>query len=199
MMLGRTASGDTGFGGDKSFLGFFTILLLFCCPLAMVFPGWLEGLDYAAWQRLVDSVRRSGIRESMNSTLPLSPEQATAATVPPPTLIHWEHKGVHHEALWRSERGAAVPKRVVMADDTLAADTAYRLACEGTGLLWCGDFHNARQLLQALTRRLDKPKAASKQQQRAALKAGTTLQAQAGDTVPAGQAFHLHRQAQAHW
>ena len=30
------------------------------------------------------------------------------------------------------------------------ADTAYRLACEGTALLWRGDYHNARQLLQAM-------------------------------------------------
>ena len=28
--VGRTASGDTGLGGDVSFLGFLTILLLFC-------------------------------------------------------------------------------------------------------------------------------------------------------------------------
>lgn len=151
----------------------------------------------------------SGISVGMNSTLPTLPPglgaglAATALPTPPalgatPLRLHWEHKGIPHQALWRSERGAAVPKRLVMADDTLAADTAYRLACEGTGLLWCGDFHNARQLLQALTRRLDKPKAASKQQQRAALKAGAAPQTPATETAPAGHAFHLHRQAQAH-
>ena len=60
---------------------------------------------------------------------------------------------------WRAESGAAAPRRVVAADDTMSADTAYRLACEGTGLLWQGDFHNARQLLQALARRTErKPK-----------------------------------------
>ena len=60
---------------------------------------------------------------------------------------------------WRAESGAAAPRRVVAADDTISADTAYRLACEGTGLLWQGDFHNARQLLQALARRTErKPK-----------------------------------------
>jgi hypothetical protein len=37
---------------------------------------------------------------------------------------------------WRAESGAAAPRRVVAADDTMSADTAYRLACEGTGLLW---------------------------------------------------------------
>ena len=28
--VGRTASGDTDFGGEVSFFGFFTILLVFC-------------------------------------------------------------------------------------------------------------------------------------------------------------------------
>jgi methylase of polypeptide subunit release factors len=50
----------------------------------------------------------------------------------------------------------APPKRVQVADDTLSADTAYRLACEGTALLWRGDFQNARQLLQAMGRRIDR-------------------------------------------
>lgn len=83
---------------------------------------------------------------------------------------------------WRSESGTPAPRRVVMADDTLTADAAYRLACEGTGLLWQGDFHNARQLLLAMARRVDrKPAKKSK--------------APATDISPA-QAFHLHRQAQ---
>lgn len=71
-------------------------------------------------------------------------------------LLHWEEAGTAQSALWRSESGAQPPKRVVIADDRLSADTAYRMACEGTGLLWRGDFQNARQLLQALTRRVDK-------------------------------------------
>ena len=81
---------------------------------------------------------------------------------------------------WRCESGAAAPRRVVAADDTLSADTAYRLACEGTGLLWQGDFHNARQLLQALARRTDrKPKKNNKP---------------APEVAPL-QAFNAHRQA----
>ena len=36
------ASGDTALGGETSFLGFFTILLLFCCPFAIfVLLGWV--------------------------------------------------------------------------------------------------------------------------------------------------------------
>ena len=61
-----------------------------------------------------------------------------------------------HTARWRSETGATPPKRVVLADDRTTADMAYRQACEGVGLLWRGDFQNARLLLQAMTRRVDK-------------------------------------------
>ena len=106
-----------------------------------------------------------------------------------PTLtsaIHWTQQGQPQQALWRSESGAPAPRRVVMADDTLAADTAYRMACEGTGLLWQGDFQNARQLLQALMRRVDK------KPRKSAAKASQKLAA----ASPA-EAFHLHRQAQA--
>lgn len=55
---------------------------------------------------------------------------------------------------WRSENGWTPPRRVVEADDTLGADAAMRLASEGTGLIWRGDFQNARQLLQAMSRRI---------------------------------------------
>ncbi|WP_347556798.1 class I SAM-dependent methyltransferase [Robbsia sp. KACC 23696] len=71
-------------------------------------------------------------------------------------MMVWEENGVTHQALWRSEAGVPVPKRVIVADDTMPADQAYRLACEGAALLWRGDFQNARQLLQALGRRIEK-------------------------------------------
>lgn len=103
-----------------------------------------------------------------------------------PSAIHWTHQGQPQQALWRSESGAAAPRRVETADDTLAADTAYRMACEGTGLLWQGDFQNARHLLEALMRRADK------KPRKAAAKASQKLAA----ATPA-EAFHLHRQAQA--
>ena len=109
-----------------------------------------------------------------------------------PTL-HWTEEKQLRTALWRSERGAAPPKRVVLADDTLSADSAYRQACEGTGLLWRGDFQNARLLLQALTRRIDKPPKASKTAKMGRKKA----LAQAETGVPSGEAFHLYRQAKA--
>lgn len=104
--------------------------------------------------------------------------------------IEWHEGGAEHSARWRSESGAAPPRRVVLADDTLSADAAYCLACEGTGLLWRGDFHNARQLLQALARRVDrKPRHKGGPQGKAGAR---------GKPVPSpAEAFHLHRQAQA--
>lgn len=98
------------------------------------------------------------------------------APQPYPTLT-WTEDGAECSARWRSEAGNPPPKRVVVADDTLKADAAYRLACEGTALLWRGDFQNARQLLQALGRRAErKPRKT----------AATPL-----------EAFNQHRQAQA--
>jgi hypothetical protein len=44
----------------------------------------------------------------------------------------------------------------VIVDDRTSADEAYGLACQGKGLLWRGDFQNARQLLLALGRRADR-------------------------------------------
>lgn len=82
------------------------------------------------------------------------------------------------------------PKRVQIAYDRIDADCAYRLACEGVGLLWRGDFQYARQLLQALARRIDRPVPLK----RARLKKN----AAAASIAPhfPGHAFHLHRQAQ---
>jgi SAM-dependent methyltransferase len=109
-------------------------------------------------------------------------------------------------ARWRSERGALPPLRVVLADDTTTADAAYRLACAGTALLWCGDFHNARQLLQAMARRCDATPMRKQRQAKAAAAQATTVTAtaHAPSTGPSAsppadpaQAFHRHRQAQA--
>ncbi|WP_321949167.1 class I SAM-dependent methyltransferase [Paraburkholderia sp. J10-1] len=98
-----------------------------------------------------------------------------------PTLT-WPDTEGPRTVRWRSEAGVPAPKRVVIADDRTTADTAYRLACEGTALLWRGDFQNARQLLLAMARRAErKPRKA------------------APPKAPASplEAFHLHRQAQA--
>jgi methylase of polypeptide subunit release factors len=90
--------------------------------------------------------------------------------------VNWTEAGESRSARWRSEGGAPPTKRVTVADDRITADAAYRLASEGTALLWRGDFQNARQLLQAMARRIDrKPRKAA-----------------ASPT----EAFNFHRQAQ---
>ncbi|GAA2770453.1 hypothetical protein [Nonomuraea dietziae] len=68
--------------------------------------------------------------------------------------VHWNEEGHTLSAGWRSAEPP--PSRLVRVDDTTKADTAYRLAREGAGLVWRGDFHNARQLLRALARRADR-------------------------------------------
>lgn len=93
--------------------------------------------------------------------------------------INWTEANKEKSGVWHSENGAPVPKRVQIADDTLKADAAYKLCCEGTALLWRGDFQNAKLLMQALSRRIDRPHKKPK-------KAPSTMT----------EAFHLHRQAQ---
>lgn len=78
-------------------------------------------------------------------------------------MIRWDEGGQTHLVRWHSENGIPPHKKIQIADDTLTADNAYRLACEGTAILYRGDFQNARQLLQALVRRVDRP---SKKSQR---------------------------------
>lgn len=96
--------------------------------------------------------------------------------------ITWQHKGQTQTALWHSLKAAVAPKKVILADDTINANAAYKLVCEGTALLWQGDFHQAKQLLQALARRCSH----------------TPRRKTKPDTIaPPAQVFHLHRQAQA--
>ena len=99
-------------------------------------------------------------------------------------VIHWVEGDKSFSARWRSESDAPPAARVVVANDDLTADTAYGLACQGTALLWRGDFQNARQMLNALASRADR-------RSRKPTKPG----APAMSTSPA-EAFHLHRQAQ---
>ena len=77
-------------------------------------------------------------------------------------MIQWDEGGDQRSAHWYSESGIRPHQKIVLGDDTLTADIAYRLACEGTAILYRGDFQNARQLLQALVRRVDKAPKKSK-------------------------------------
>lgn len=71
------------------------------------------------------------------------------------STIRWTEDGHDRAARWHSESDAPAPSRIVIVGDDTTANTAYRLAREGVGLLWRGDYHNARQLLRAVARRVD--------------------------------------------
>jgi SAM-dependent methyltransferase len=93
-------------------------------------------------------------------------------------MVQWREDGELRSARWISESGASPAAHVIVANDDVKADQAYGLACQGTALLWRGDFQNARQMLTALANRTDRPP--RKPPKPAASPA---------------EAFHLHRQA----
>ncbi|WP_269856976.1 class I SAM-dependent methyltransferase [Streptomyces sp. RPT161] len=94
------------------------------------------------------------------------------------STIHWTEGQTDQSARWHSENAAPLPQRTVVADDGMKAKDAYRQACEGTALLWQGDFHNARQLLQAMGRRINRKLPRS--------------------TTSPSDAFDLHRRGSSH-
>lgn len=96
------------------------------------------------------------------------------------STIHWTTGVTQQSARWHSESAVPLPQRTVAADDRMKANDAYRQACEGTALLWQGDFHNARQLLQAMGRRIDGKRSRSS--------TSTSL----------SESFHLHRRSSSH-
>ncbi|MFZ5442473.1 MAG: 50S ribosomal protein L11 methyltransferase [Myxococcota bacterium] len=59
---------------------------------------------------------------------------------------------------WRSESDSPPPERLSPVGDELKADDALRRVRRGECLLYQGDFHNARQLLGAMGRRLPAPR-----------------------------------------
>lgn len=70
--------------------------------------------------------------------------------------LTWQDNGQAHSALWQVDNGARVPTRVEVLRESLAAPKAYKQACEGTAMLWRGDYEQGKQQLQAITRHLNK-------------------------------------------
>jgi SAM-dependent methyltransferase len=96
--------------------------------------------------------------------------------------IRWLEDGEAFEARWLSHNGSPPATRVEIADGKMTADAAYGLACQGTALMWRGDFQEARQMLTALGNRADRPQRRSR----------TSAAASIADSA---EAFHLYRQA----
>ena len=103
-----------------------------------------------------------------------SPEVLHPGDADSRAIIDWVEDGQPRQARWLSPNGSPPASRVMVADGTMTADEAYGLACQGTAILWRGDYQQARQILTALGRRADRRKP------RAAVSA---------------EAFHLYRQA----
>ncbi|WP_201566968.1 methyltransferase [Psychrobacter immobilis] len=116
--------------------------------------------------------------------------------------VQWHENGNEtlRRARWLSESNHAAPARIVLVDDKTTADEAYRLACEGTSLLWRGDFHNAKQLLQALNRRIERTNERSEQRKikKAANKsAKSNAESDSVNSKELPNLFHQQRQMQA--
>jgi SAM-dependent methyltransferase len=73
--------------------------------------------------------------------------------------VSWQEHGVVRRARWLTADARRPPTSVRVVGDDLPADRACQFAAEGVGLLWRGDYHNARALLDAMARRIDRPAA----------------------------------------
>jgi hypothetical protein len=93
--------------------------------------------------------------------------------------VSWQEGGVVRRARWLTADGRRPPTSVRVVGDDLPADRACRLATDGVGLLWRGDYHNARALLDAMARRIDRPAARRR-------------------ALPPAAEFHRQRQHRAH-
>ncbi len=100
--------------------------------------------------------------------------------------IHWQEDGKAFESRWLSLSEMPPPARVVVVDGKMTADEAYGLACQGTALLWRGDFQEARQMLTALGTRADRRRRKSRRGPR---------DSESGMRADPAETFHLYRQA----
>ena len=56
---------------------------------------------------------------------------------------------------WQSAHGWRAPSRIESISQAISADRAYQQTSQGVGLLWLGDYHQGRELLQSLKRRIN--------------------------------------------
>ena len=96
--------------------------------------------------------------------------------------LTYEHDGQSFTKNWVTENNFSAPKKLMVIDDTFSADRYTSLASQGVSFIWKGDYHNAKQLLQAVQRRIKK---------HSAVNHGT-------DPENMAKEFYRHRQHQAH-
>lgn len=95
--------------------------------------------------------------------------------------LQWSENDSSYSASYFSESETPRPKSIHVATDELTAHKFIQKTSEGAVFVWRGDFQNARQLLQAVERRLEKKTARKR----------TEL------TLSPLERFHLHRKHQA--
>lgn len=69
------------------------------------------------------------------------------------TTLHWQEHGHTHTAEWRSESRHKPPQSILPVSQISAAQ-ALGLMHQNTALLWRGDYHQAKQLLAAIKKRV---------------------------------------------
>lgn len=102
--------------------------------------------------------------------------------------LSWEDSGKLITRNWISESNFAAPKKILLANDTLKADFFYQQTSQGAAFIWQGDFQNAKQLLQAVQRRITK---SSFERAHKNMPKNSTASSLA-------EHFHRYRQSQAH-
>ena len=96
--------------------------------------------------------------------------------------VTFEWKGQVFTRKILTENSFPPPKTVLVVDDTFSAQDFIKKASQGTSFVWKGDFHNSKQLLQAVQRRLDPPQ----------------FKADPSDPKSMAKEFYRYRQHQAH-
>jgi methylase of polypeptide subunit release factors len=96
--------------------------------------------------------------------------------------LTWKENNQTVTRNWVTESNFSLPKKILPADDRLKASDFYRQASEGAAFIYKGDFQNAKQLLQAVQRRIDQ----------------SIRKKPNGKSLSLRELFHRHRQSQAH-
>ena len=96
--------------------------------------------------------------------------------------LTWEENDQTETRNWVTGSDFSLPKKILLADDRLKAADFYRQASEGTAFIYKGDFQNAKQLLRAVQRRINK----------------SIHKKSSANSQSLCELFHRHRQSQAH-
>lgn len=109
--------------------------------------------------------------------------------------LTWPENNQTKTRAWVSESDFSPPKKILLASDDLKANDFYQKASQGAAYIWRGDFQNAKQLLQAVQRRITKSMTKNK-----SITKNLTKKNDPGDndTGTSADLFHKHRQSQAH-